>query len=98
MFGKLSLSAIPYHVPILVGTFIGVAVVGLAVLFAITYYGKWTVLFKNWLFSVDHKRIGIMYIVLALVMLFRGFADALMMRLQLALAYNSPGYFASLSL
>ena len=92
MLGKLSLSAIPYHVPILVGTFIGVVIVGLAVLGAITYYGKWGVLFRNWLFSVDHKRIGIMYIVLALVMLFRGFADAIMMRLQQAMAYNSPGY------
>ncbi|CAK7192731.1 Ubiquinol oxidase subunit 1 [Commensalibacter sp. Nvir] len=92
MLGKLTLSAIPYNVPILVGTFIGVVVIGLAVLGAITYYGKWGVLFKNWLFSVDHKRIGIMYIVLALIMLFRGFTDALMMRTQQALAYNSPGY------
>ncbi|OUI79117.1 cytochrome o ubiquinol oxidase subunit I [Commensalibacter intestini] len=92
MLGILTLKDIPYNVPILVGTFIGVAIIGLAVLAAITYYGKWTVLFKNWLFSVDHKRIGIMYIVLALVMLFRGFCDALMMRTQQAIAFDSPGY------
>lgn len=92
MLGKLTLSSIPYQEPILVGTFVAVAVIGLAVLLAITYYGKWTVLWRNWITSVDHKRIGIMYIVLALVMLFRGFADALMMRAQQAIAFNSPGY------
>ncbi|NIE79025.1 MULTISPECIES: cytochrome o ubiquinol oxidase subunit I [Asaia] len=93
MLGKLTLSAIPLDVPILVGTFTGVVIVALAVLGAITYFGKWGYLWREWLTSVDHKRLGIMYIVLALVMLFRGFADAIMMRSQLALAYNgNPGY------
>ncbi|MDL2170016.1 MULTISPECIES: cytochrome o ubiquinol oxidase subunit I [Asaia] len=93
MLGKLTLSAIPLDVPILVGTFSGVVIVALAVLGAITYFGKWGYLWREWLTSVDHKRLGIMYIVLALVMLFRGFADAIMMRSQLALAYNgNPGY------
>ncbi|AQS87126.1 cytochrome o ubiquinol oxidase subunit I [Neoasaia chiangmaiensis NBRC 101099] len=93
MLGKLTFSAIPLDVPILVGTFIGVAVAGLAVLGLITYYGKWGYLWREWLTSVDHKRLGVMYIVLALVMLVRGFADALMMRTQLALAYaGNPGY------
>lgn len=93
MLGKLTLSAIPLDVPILVGTFTGVVIVALAVLGAITYFGKWGYLWREWLTSVDHKRLGIMYIVLALVMLFRGFADAVMMRSQLALAYNgNPGY------
>ena len=93
MLGKLTLSAIPLDVPILVGTFCGVVIVALAVLGAITYFGKWGYLWREWLTSVDHKRLGIMYIVLALVMLFRGFADAIMMRSQLALAYNgNPGY------
>ena len=93
MLGKLSLSAIPIHVPILVGTFAGVAVVGLAVLGLITYFGKWGYLWKEWFTSVDHKRLAVMYIVLALVALFRGFADAIMMRSQQALAFNgSPGY------
>ena len=93
MLGKLTFSAIPLDVPILVGTFIGVAVVGAAVLGLVTYYGKWGYLWRDWLTSVDHKRLGVMYIILALVMLFRGFADAVMMRTQLALAYNgNPGY------
>ena len=88
MLGKLTLSAIPYDVPILVGTFIGAAIAGLAVVGLITYYGKWGYLWREWLTSVDHKRIGVMYIVVALVALFRGFADAIMMRSQLALALS----------
>ena len=93
MLGKLSLSAIPLDVPILVGTFLGVAVIGLAVLGAVTYYGKWGYLWRDWLTTVDHKRLAVMYIILAIVMLFRGFADAIMMRTQLALAYKgNPGY------
>lgn len=93
MLGKLSLSAIPLDVPILVGTFAGVVIVGVLVLGLITWFGKWGYLWREWLTSVDHKRLGVMYIVLALVMLFRGFADAVMMRSQLALAYKgNPGY------
>lgn len=93
MLGKLTLSAIPIDVPILVGTFAGVAIMGLLVLGSVTYFGKWGYLWREWLTSVDHKRLGVMYIVLALVMLFRGFVDALMMRTQLALAYGgNPGY------
>ncbi|MFT8680269.1 cbb3-type cytochrome c oxidase subunit I, partial [Gluconacetobacter sp.] len=93
MLGKLSWSDIPIDVPILVGTFAGAAIAGLAVLGLITYYGKWGYLWKEWFTSVDHKRLGVMYIVLALVALFRGFADAIMMRSQLALAYaGNPGY------
>ncbi|MGO2958042.1 MAG: cytochrome o ubiquinol oxidase subunit I [Acetobacter sp.] len=93
MLGRLSLSAIPFDVPILIGTFAGVVIIGLAVLGLITYLGKWGYLWKEWFTSVDHKRLAVMYIVLALVALFRGFADAIMMRTQLALAYaGNPGY------
>jgi len=93
MFGKLSLDAIPYHEPIIMGTLAVVAVLGAALLGAVTYAGKWTYLWREWLTSVDHKRIGVMYILLALVMLLRGFADAIMMRAQQALAYNdAAGY------
>ncbi|MFP6560562.1 cytochrome o ubiquinol oxidase subunit I [Paraburkholderia sp. B3] len=92
MFGKLTLDAIPYHEPIILGTMIGMAVIGAFVLGVVTYFGKWKYLWTEWLTSVDHKRLGVMYIVLALVMLVRGFADAIMMRTQLALAYNAPGY------
>jgi cytochrome o ubiquinol oxidase subunit 1 len=86
MFGKLSLSAVPYHDPIVMGAVVGSMLLGAAVLVLITYYQKWTLLWKEWLTSVDHKRIGIMYIILALVMMLRGFSDAIMMRSQQAIA------------
>ncbi|MVF10965.1 cytochrome o ubiquinol oxidase subunit I [Ketobacter sp. MCCC 1A13808] len=93
LFGKLTLDAIPYHEPIIMVTLAIVAAVGLGVTILITRYKKWGVLWFDWLTSVDHKRLGVMYIALALVMLIRGFSDALMMRAQLALATNgSPGY------
>ncbi|BCG01454.1 cytochrome ubiquinol oxidase subunit I (plasmid) [Paraburkholderia sp. PGU19] len=93
MFGKLTLDAIPYHEPIIMGTLGVVILGGLALLGAITYIGKWTYLWKEWITSVDHKRIGVMYIILALVMLLRGFADAIMMRAQQAVAFgDSAGY------
>ncbi|WP_186198387.1 cytochrome o ubiquinol oxidase subunit I [Burkholderia gladioli] len=92
MFGKLTLDAIPYHEPILVITALGVGIVGALVLGLVTYFGKWKYLWTEWLTSVDHKRLGVMYIVVALVMLLRGFADAIMMRTQLAFAYDAPGY------
>ncbi|AXF05283.1 MULTISPECIES: cytochrome o ubiquinol oxidase subunit I [Paraburkholderia] len=93
MFGKLTLDAIPYHEPIIMGTLGVVILGGLALLGAITYVGKWSYLWKEWITSVDHKRIGVMYIILALIMLLRGFADAIMMRAQQAVAFgDSAGY------
>ncbi|ALL70466.1 cytochrome bo3 quinol oxidase subunit 1 apoprotein (plasmid) [Paraburkholderia caribensis MBA4] len=93
MFGKLTLDAIPYHEPIIMGTLGVVILGGLALLGAITYVGKWSYLWKEWITSVDHKRIGVMYIILALVMLLRGFADAIMMRAQQAVAFgDAAGY------
>ncbi|ASG22514.1 cytochrome o ubiquinol oxidase subunit I [Nitrospirillum viridazoti] len=86
MFGKLTLEAIPYHEPIIMGA-VAMMVLGGAALFAgITYFRLWGPLWSKWLTSVDHKNIGIMYIILALVMLLRGFADAVMMRTQQAMA------------
>ena len=43
-----------------------------------------TISWRAWITSVDHKRIGVMYMILGLVMLLRGFADGIMMRSQLA--------------
>ena len=86
MFGKLTLAAIPLDQPIIMGTCAGIVVAGLAVLALITRLGRWRWLWEEWITSVDHKRIGIMYILLALVMMLRGFSDAIMMRTQLALA------------
>ena len=89
MFGKLTLSAIPFDVPIVMGAVGFMVLGGLFVLGAITYFRKWGYLWSEWLTSVDHKRIGAMYVLLALVMLLRGFADAIMMRTQLALAQGA---------
>src|ERR1700756_3247590 len=93
MFGKLTLSAIPYDNPIVMGAVGSVMVIGVLILGYITYLAKWKYLWTEWLTSVDHKRIGVMYVLLAMVMLLRGFADALMMRSQLALASDGgAGY------
>ncbi|MFM5819702.1 cytochrome o ubiquinol oxidase subunit I [Aeromonas sanarellii] len=93
MFGKLTLEAIPYHEPIIMVTIAGIILGGLAIAGLITYYGKWQYLWKEWLTSVDHKRLGIMYLILGMVMLLRGFADAVMMRGQQVMASaGSEGY------
>src|SRR3984885_12428240 len=89
IFGRLTLDAFPIHEPILVATFLVVAVIGLAVVGAISYFRLWGYLWREWFTSVDHKRIGVMYIVLGIVMLLRGFADALMMRLQQAVSFGA---------
>ena len=99
MFGKLSLSAIPYNEPITITAVAGAVLLGLVIMILITYYRKWTYLYKEWLTSLDHKKIGIMYIIIALVMLLRGFSDAILMRGQQAIAaggslgYLSPDHF-----
>ena len=93
MFGKLTLEAIPYHNPIVMSAVGLMLLVMLAVLVLLTRYRKWGYLWSEWLTSVDHKRIGVMYIVLALVMLLRGFVDAGMMRTQQAMALGAAsGY------
>jgi cytochrome o ubiquinol oxidase subunit 1 len=92
MLGKLSWAAIPLDQPI---PMIASAVVGLAlagILGWVTFKGWLPYLWREWITSVDHKRIGIMYILLAMVMLLRGFSDAIMMRSQQALAFRSGGF------
>ncbi|WP_017233203.1 cytochrome o ubiquinol oxidase subunit I [Pandoraea sp. B-6] len=93
IFGRLTLEAIPYHEPILVATFAGVAFGGIVVLGAITYFKLWGYLWREWFTSIDHKKIGIMYVILGIVMLLRGFADAAMMRMQQAISFgDNMGY------
>jgi len=93
IFGRLSWDAIPLHEPILLATFAAVVVGGLALLAVITRYRLWGYLWHEWFTSIDHKKIGIMYMVLGLVMLLRGFADAIMMRLQQAISFgDNLGY------
>jgi cytochrome o ubiquinol oxidase subunit 1 len=93
MFGKLTWDAIPFNEPIDIGASIVMILAVLAILAWITLKGYWPYLWREWLTSVDHKRIGVMYCVLALVMLLRGFADAIMMRSQQAVAVDgAQGY------
>ncbi|PPI87706.1 cytochrome o ubiquinol oxidase subunit I [Candidatus Pantoea edessiphila] len=82
MLGRLTLDAIPYHEPIIMVTVFCIILVGLLIISAITYFKKWTYLWSEWLTSLDHKKIGVMYIIIAFIMLLRGFADAIMMRTQ----------------
>src|SRR3984893_14063665 len=93
MFGKLSLEAIPFHEPIIMGTGAVVVILGVGILGLITYFHHWKYLWDEWITSVDHKKIGVMYFGLGLVMLLRGFADAIMMRAQQAMAAGgAAGY------
>ncbi|WP_432721814.1 cytochrome o ubiquinol oxidase subunit I [Jeongeupia wiesaeckerbachi] len=93
MFGKLTLDAIPFHEPIIMVTLAAASLLGALLLGAVSYFGKWGYIWREWLTSVDHKRIGVMYIIVAMVMLLRGFADALMMRTQLAVATSGHAGF-----
>jgi len=99
MLGRLDWSAIPFDQPIIMGASGGMVLAIVLVLAWVTLKGYWPYLWREWLTSVDHKRIGIMYIILAMIMLLRGFADAIMMRAQQALAaggamgYLPPEHF-----
>ena len=93
IFGRLSWESIPIHEPILLGTFIVVALLGAGIVAAVTKFGLWGWLWREWFTSVDHKKIGIMYMILGIIMLLRGFADALMMRAQQAMAFGGNDGF-----
>ena len=92
MLGKLNWSAIPLDQPIPMTASVAMILAILGTLAWVTAKGYWPYLWREWITSVDHKRIGVMYCLLALVMLLRGFSDAIMMRSQQALAFNSPGF------
>jgi cytochrome o ubiquinol oxidase subunit I len=93
MLGKLSWDAIPFNQPIPMAASLMIVVGILTVLSLVTFKGWWPYLWREWLTSVDHKRIGVMYVLLALVLLLRGFIDAIMMRSQLAIAAGgAQGY------
>jgi cytochrome o ubiquinol oxidase subunit I len=93
MLGRLSLADIPLNEPLPIISGAVVLVIILAVLGMITVKGWWPYLWREWITSVDHKRIGVMYLILGLIMLVRGYADAIMMRTQQAIAIgDSQGY------
>jgi cytochrome o ubiquinol oxidase subunit 1 len=92
MLGKLSWADVPLHQPIpLVAGCVAFGIVGGFVVYVVLK-GWAPYLWREWITSVDHKHIGVMYIFLAMVMLLRGFTDAIMMRSQQALAFRAPGY------
>ncbi len=92
-FGNLTIEAIPYHSAIIMGAGSLMVIVALTVIGLITYYRKWSYVWHEWLTSVDHKKIGIMYLMLSMLMLLRGFSDAILMRSQQAIAAgDSMGY------
>ena len=93
IFGKLGWDAIPYHDPILLATFAMVGLGAAAALGAMTHFKLWGAFWHGWATTVDHKRIGIMYVAFGLVMLMRGFADALLMRAQQAIAFGGSEGF-----
>jgi cytochrome o ubiquinol oxidase subunit 1 len=94
ILGKLDLNALP-HDPITAGGALTVVFGGLAVIALLTYFKRWKWLWKEWLTSLDPKKIGVMYIIVALVMLLRGLADAGMMRAQQAVSVGSNHGFLS---
>jgi cytochrome o ubiquinol oxidase subunit 1 len=93
IFGRLTLESFPVHEPILMVTFIVVCLLGVGLVGAVTKYKLWGYLWKEWFTTVDHKKIGVMYMILGIIMLLRGFSDAVMMRLQQAIAFGpNEGY------
>lgn len=71
--------------PMIYGADVSIVLVSVAIIFYLTYFKKWGWLWREWITTVDHKRIGIMYLIASLLMLFRGGVDAILMRLQLAI-------------
>jgi len=99
MFGRLTADAF-YHDALQMGAVYSTLLGGVALVILLTYLKKWTWLWNEWLISVDHKKIGVMYTIMGMVMLLRGFADGMFMRSQQALAFGqnhgflAPDHFA----
>ena len=94
ILGKLTLDALPQEL-ITLGAGIGMTLGALSIVALITYLKRWTWLWKEWLTSLDPKKIGIMYLIVAVIMMMRGFADVIMMRIQQALAADSAGFITA---
>lgn len=94
IFGRLTVDAIP-HDPIALGGVVFMIFSGVAVVSVLSYFKLWRWLWDEYLTSLDPKKIGVMYIAIAVIMLLRGFVDASMIRLQQALSVGeSHGYLA----
>jgi len=95
MFGKLTLDALK-HGPIESGVSYSVGIVAIIVITLLFYFKGWEGLWKGWITTLDPKRIGRMYLIVSLLMLFKGVVDAGMIRAQLAFSVGeSHGYLES---
>src|SRR5579863_3841192 len=92
MLGKLTIDALPFYSDIAMCGALITVFGALGTVALITWLGRWRYLCSQWLTSLDHKKIGIMYVTLALIMLVRGFIDAMMIRTQQAMAFDSHGF------
>lgn len=88
LLGKLSWQVFPKDI-VTLGAFVSIVGGGILVAAMLTYFKKWGYLWRQWLTNTDHKKIGVMYIILAVLMLIRGGVDALMMRAQQASAVGA---------
>ncbi|PIS03455.1 MAG: cytochrome o ubiquinol oxidase subunit I [Chlamydiae bacterium CG10_big_fil_rev_8_21_14_0_10_42_34] len=95
MFGKLDLNAFK-HDAIEASVGISIILISIALVFFLTYKKLWVWLWRDWLTSLDHKKIGVMYLIVSAAMLFKGFVDAAMMRAQQAFSVgDSFGYLGA---
>ena len=94
LLGRLDWSALPHNI-ITQGGAAMLVLGSLVIVAALFYFKKWRWLYKNWFTSLDAKKIGVMYIIVAIIMLLRGAADAMMIRAQQALAASQPGIIDS---
>src|SRR5690348_1873053 len=92
MFGRLGFDDLP-HDPIVLGGALSIVGGAIAVVALITYFKKWKWLYKNYLTSLDAKKIGVMYIVVVIIMLLRRFVDAILIRSQQAVASGASHGF-----
>ena len=92
MLGRLTIDAFKHDL-IEYGAGVSMLFSAIGICFLLTYYKKWKWIWTEWITSVDHKKIGLMYIIVSAVMLFKGLFDAVMMRVQQAMACgDSLGY------
>jgi len=92
MFGRLTLNAF-LHDFVQTQAVVGMVVGAIALVIGLTYFKLWKTLWNDWITTVDHKRIGIMYIVVVVIMFLKGFTDAMMIRLQQMLSVgDSQGF------
>ncbi len=93
LLGKLTWHALPLDqpIPMVTSVILGLVIAGVIALVLVKGWAPY--LWREWITSVDHKRIGVMYCLLGFVMLLRGFADALMMRAQQAIAFGDSAGF-----